>query len=197
MRIPGYEDPERAARYGKRPATTRAEVRALRRLLGGTAPGLVVLDVPCGNGRLAPALRELRPARLLGADGSPAMAARARPVCDGVVVADASRLPLPDRAADLVVCVRLLHHFPASGDRRRILRELRRVSRGKVVLSYYRAATLEGLRRRLRPKRPSGRTGLSGAALRADLAAAGLRLLRSRSLLPLVREQTLVLAGRA
>ncbi|MCU0728154.1 MAG: hypothetical protein MUE73_20595, partial [Planctomycetes bacterium] len=87
---------------------------------------------------------------------------------------------------------RLLHHFRDRGQRVRILRELARVARGPVIVSIYLRWTLEGLRRRLRPKRPSSRWGLTVREVRRDAEEAGLRLDRVASLLPLVREQTFV-----
>jgi SAM-dependent methyltransferase len=191
--IDTYDDPENAARYGKRPATMRAEARALHRLLPGDLAGLDVLDVPCGNGRLGPLLRALGPRRVIGVDGAAAMARRAGGY-DAVLVGDAAAIPLGDAAVDVTICMRLLHHFPAAVDRAAILGELARVTRRFVVFSFYRAATLEGLRRRCR-RRPSARVGFSLRRIRSEAAEAGLRVIRAASLLPLVREQTLVLAA--
>ena len=89
--------------------------------------------------------------------------------------------------------MRLLHHFESSEERRPILREFARVGRGLVLVSFYSRWTLEGLRRRYRPKRASTRFGVSRQVFLADLEAAGLTPLAVRSLTPLVREQTLVL----
>jgi hypothetical protein len=72
--------------------------------------------------------------------------------------------------------------------------ELARVSRKAVVFSYYSRFTLEGLRRRLRPKRASTRVGLGLPEVRRDAEASGLSVRARASLLPLVREQTFLLA---
>jgi SAM-dependent methyltransferase len=192
-RLRDYADPGDARAYGKRPATTRAEERAIRRLLAGEAAGGVVLDVPCGNGRLFPAISALAPRVCVGADRSPAMAALAGAVRPAVV-ADAARLPFRAGVFDVVLCVRLIHHFADPRDRRAVLSELARVSRGPVVFSCYSRFTLEGLRRRLRPKRASTRVGLSWPAVRRDAEASGLSVRARASLLPWVREQTFLLA---
>jgi len=192
LTIREYDDPDRARTYDKRPGTTRAEFRALRRLLPPLREGAVVLDVPCGNGRLAPFAAELGPARLLGIDGAAAMARAGADRYDGVAAGDASRLPLPSGSVDLVLSVRLLHHFPERGDRLRILREFARVGRDLVVVSFYRLGTVEGLRRRLKR---SARIGLGLGAVREELRAAGIQPLRSASLTPLLREQTFI-SGR-
>ena len=154
----------------------------------------IVLDVPCGKGRLAPFLRELGPDLLVGADGSREMLTRAGDAYDARLRVDAAALPFAGDSVDLVVCMRLIHHFAESDDRRVILCELSRVARRAVIFSFYRSATLEGLRRRIRPKRPSGRFGLPLSVVRAEMAAAGLEPVEITSLLPFVREQTLVLA---
>jgi SAM-dependent methyltransferase len=187
LTIPAYDDALAASRYGKRRGTTRAELRVLGRLVPPLGPGSVVLDVPCGNGRLAPFLRALRPRVLLGIDGAAAMAGRAAPAYDRALVGDVAAMPVADRSVDLVLCSRLLHHFPDAGDRAALLRELARVSRGLVVFSFYRSATLEGLRRRFRLKRRSARVGLPLRRIRAECRAAGLSPIRVASLCPLVR----------
>jgi SAM-dependent methyltransferase len=188
-----YGDPVRARAYGKRPGTTRAEARVIRRLLGDLPAVHDALDVPCGSGRLAPVLAGLGIPGVTGVDRSLAMARLARDAGEASVQGDAGSLPFAARSADVVVGVRLLHHFTGRGERVRILREFARVTRGPVLVSLYRRWTLEGLRRRLRPKRPSTRVGLTMREVRRDAAEAGLTLVRYASLLPLVREQTFVL----
>jgi SAM-dependent methyltransferase len=67
-------------------------------------PGLLTVDVGCGEGRLARELRGLGH-RVLGVEASPRLAAAARdgsPPVD-VVEADAAALPLDDATADLAV----------------------------------------------------------------------------------------------
>ena len=189
-----YRDSDRAASYSKRTATTRAEMRVLRRLLRHAGEPDSILDVPCGNGRMASFLRERAGTCLLGCDGAVEMLRMASPGYGGVFAGDAGALPLREGAVDLVVCMRLLHHFPRREERVAILRELGRASRGIVVVSFYDRRTLEGLRRRWRRKRASGRIGLARSQVRRDLLDAGLRPLRTASLLPLLREQTLMLA---
>jgi 2-polyprenyl-3-methyl-5-hydroxy-6-metoxy-1,4-benzoquinol methylase len=69
-----------------------------------------------------------------GVDFSESVLRSARHRVAGAVVADARRLPIADRSADIVTCSQLLHHFE-EGDARQLLAELNRVSRGWVVLS--------------------------------------------------------------
>jgi SAM-dependent methyltransferase len=60
--------------------------------------------------------------------------ARAARVSGSVAVrGDASRLPFADRAADFVLCSQLLHHFKGA-DALRVVRELGRVARRRVIV---------------------------------------------------------------
>lgn len=134
------------------------------------------IDVPCGAGRLRPAL-EAAGLRWTGADISPLMLAEN----DGAVSqGSASALPFLDDAADLVVCCRLVHHYAEAAPRRAVLGELARVARRYVALSYWDAASLTAWRRRtkgpLRRRRGPGlRHAVSWSVLARELDAAGLR----------------------
>lgn len=80
-----------------------------------------------------------------------------------------------------------------------ILRELARVSAGPVLVSFFDAASLQHLRRRLRVAlggRRSARVAVRLRVLREDLAAAGLRIVRVASLRRWFSEQRLLLAVR-
>ncbi|HHN72514.1 MAG TPA: class I SAM-dependent methyltransferase [Thermopetrobacter sp.] len=81
-------------------------VRRLRPFLA--RPGAVAVDLCCGSGDLTLALSRAGPARVFGCDFSRPMLAEARrkaaatPVADRLFEADALRLPLPSRSADLL-----------------------------------------------------------------------------------------------
>lgn len=88
-------------------------------------PGRLTVDVGCGEGRVARVLRE-RGHRVIGIESSPALAAAAREADPGfeVHVADAARMPLADRAADIVVASMVFQSLdhPAA-----VMREIARV----------------------------------------------------------------------
>lgn len=116
--------------------------------------GLRVLDVGTGTGRAAIALAK-RGAIVTGVDASAEMLAvaerRARDAAVPVTFTrgDAHGLAYPDRSFDAVVCLRVLMHTP---DWRASLRELCRVSNGRVVFDYpslRSAAALQAISRRL------------------------------------------------
>jgi hypothetical protein len=66
------------------------------------------------------------------------------------VVRDVMQTGYPDGYFDAVVCNRLFHHFRESETRIRALSELRRVSRGPVVVSFFNAFALGAVRFQLR-----------------------------------------------
>lgn len=98
-------------------------------------PGELTLDVACGEGRVARRLRELGH-RVVGVEGSPALARAAREADPGfeVHVADAAALPLPDDSADLAVAsLALMNLDDLAGAVREIARVLR--PRGRLCAS--------------------------------------------------------------
>jgi SAM-dependent methyltransferase len=104
--------------------------RRLVELLGPGA-GDVVLDVACGTGLVARALRP-HVARVLGVDITPEMLDRARPYLDEGLLADAEALPFAAGRFDLVVCRQGIQFLDAP----RAVAEMVRVTRpgGKVCL---------------------------------------------------------------
>jgi ubiquinone/menaquinone biosynthesis C-methylase UbiE len=110
--------------------------------LAGLSPGDTVLDVGCGTGTLAIAVKRRVGAAgsVHGIDASPAMIARARRKAAkaGAEVAFrtaiAEELPFPDASVDVVLSTLMMHHLPRPA-RMRCVREMRRVLRpgGRVL----------------------------------------------------------------
>lgn len=198
LREAGYAERYRDQRFhsGSGRGTHRREARAIERLLAGvagvdsTGPWL---DVPAGAGRLTDLLPAASTA--VQVDRSLEMLKAAGPghrrIC-----ASALHLPFPDRSFAGVLCMRLLHHIESSEERVRILRELGRVSRGPVVLSFFHSVSLQHLRRLLR-RRQSRRVAVRLATLRDELHAAGLTLVKQQPLRRFVSEQWLLLVRRS
>lgn len=116
------------------------------------------LDVACGTGRHTAHLASLGH-DVVGVDASAEMLTRARQRLPGVrfVLGDLHRLPVPDRAVDLVVCALALSHVP---DLARAMAELTRVLApgGHLVLSDS-AGLAAGLRPPIVLTAPDGRPG--------------------------------------
>ncbi len=196
-----YADPataERfdAARFGGPIGTLIAETqeRTLIRFLA-PAPGVEILDVGTGTGRAAILLAR-RGARVAGIDASAEMltvAARRAQAEPGLPLSfargDAHTLAFPDRSFDAAVCLRVVMH---TQDWRRVVGELCRVARRRVVLDYpalTSAAALQAASRKawaVLSRWRAGRSGpprrlepyrvLSHRAVREALASHGFRI---------------------
>ncbi len=193
----GYAERYRDQRFatGTGNATDRRERKALRALLGSRhAPAGPWLDAPSGAGRLTAEL----PGPTVQVDRDLAMV---RACGQGHLRACASvhALPFRDEAFAGALCHRLLQHIPTPVERITILRELARVTRGPIVVSFFDACTLQHLRRcwrRCFGKPRSGRSAVARSAFLREVRAAGLTPLAVRSLRRFVAEQTLVLCQR-
>lgn len=116
------------------------EVELIWRLLE-LAPGLEVLDLACGHGRIANRLAA-RGARVTGLDATPAFLERARAdaVARGVEVAyvegDVRSLPWPEPSFDAVVCWFTSFGYHEDEELRGVLRDVREALRpdGRFVL---------------------------------------------------------------
>ena len=97
--------------------------RAIEQALGGTK---TIVNVGAGTGSYEPLGR-----RVVAVEPSLAMIRQRRPGAAPVVRASADALPFADASFDAAMAILTVHHWP---DREAGLRELRRVSRGPVVL---------------------------------------------------------------
>ncbi|MEM7206015.1 MAG: class I SAM-dependent methyltransferase [Planctomycetota bacterium] len=195
-REPGYAERYRDQRFRRAsgPRTHEREVAAVRALLaraGRPAPG-PWLDLPSGAGRLShllpqPVVRADRDATMLQAcDGD------ARRVC-----AAAAALPFADGTFAGALCMRLMQHIPTPTERLAILRELRRVTAGPVLVSFFHSYSLQHARRALRRcvrGQRSGRGAISARRFAAELREAGLEARATMALCRWVSEQWIVLA---
>jgi SAM-dependent methyltransferase len=135
----------------KRLSTAR-ERRLLRRLLAASGHCDVLLNLPCGGGRLSDVLAESTDL-LLEADiarGQLRYGAQQRDWATPEIrmTASAFHIPFRDRAVSGAVCVRLCHHLPTAAERRRLLAELLRVSERFVVMTFFDFRSLKNLLRR-------------------------------------------------
>lgn len=144
-----------AAKYQHRPPRKHAaELKLVTRALDGIPPG-TALDAPCGGGRMSLLLAE-HGFKVTAADLSPAMIEIARektaPRGVNVVSGDVEALTFPDRHFDVVLCFRLFQHFPNADIRARVAKELCRVSRSYVLLSYFSPLSTTAMKRALQEK---------------------------------------------
>lgn len=196
-----YKDSQFAEYYaGKHESTlgrrmsNRFEKSMVRRALGFVRrihPMQDVLDCPSGTGRFLPLLAEFD-ASVIAVDTSQAMLHEGRrhdhlfTTPPQSIVASAADLPVSDGSVDVALCCRLLHHFEEADARIAILRELARVARWGVVVSFFDSTCYRSWRRRRKTARkgaPTGRHAITRAQCEHEAQQAGLSLLGMTALL--------------
>jgi len=195
-----FDSAQVASRYARgknERATTknRLEMARIEAALTGCGPGTRVLDLPTGTGRLLPMLLQ-RGYQVLAGDYSVHMLDQVRRHCGATVPdwpdigarIDFARLDvmatgLADDAVDVVICNRLLHHYPSAEMRRKALTELARIAKERVIVSYFSNLALSAARFHLkhfiRRRQPDDRIPIWPDTMAADVTAAGLSIERT------------------
>lgn len=131
------------------------EIAVLRSLLDriGIAPGSILLDMPCGTGKLGAALCGY-PVKILAADLSQHMmtlasAEYARDKLLGFMRFDARNIPLGAGSVDHIVCLRLFQRLP-NDIRMNVLKEFRRVVKSSLIVSYSYVSPFQNFRNSVR-----------------------------------------------
>ncbi len=181
-----WQSPEKAADYRASRDPSRfkryeRENEVVTRWLADLGQGAWVLDLPCGTGRFIPLL-DSKGFRYVGGDFSRAMIQEAMKTAGdkptvGFVNADLEFIPFRDQSVDCVIIWRFLHHIDKDFVRQAMLREAARVSRYKVILSFYHPFSFTHWRQ-LFQQRFLGRRGANAVShrkLQAEAAACGLR----------------------
>ncbi|HTF87006.1 MAG TPA: methyltransferase domain-containing protein [Planctomycetota bacterium] len=180
-----YVGEQPVAAYRARSARRdRVEMALLASLLPERIDG-IALDVPCGYGRMSDLLRA-RGASPVSLDISPDMARAAHANSGRGVVGELEHLPLADRSVDVSICFRFLHHVPTRAQRVGILKQLARVSRRYVVLTWFHPVSVHHLRRIF--SRGSKRFALTQSQVEAEALEAGLVLDETRAQSPYLRD---------
>lgn len=114
-----------------------------------------LIDVGCGAGRLASALKERRGLSYLGLDVSPKLIERAREICARpdwrFEIVDRSAIPAPDGGADIVSMFSLITHLPPAETRSYIVDAARALKKGGAVVVSFLDPEIAEHRRMLRP----------------------------------------------
>jgi ubiquinone/menaquinone biosynthesis C-methylase UbiE len=170
-----------------RKLSDRRERALLHRYFAAIGHVDTILDLPCGHGRLSDLLQQ-HCERLIEADWSFTMVGLNRQDHGAdrrrYVRSSALQIPLPDRSVDVVVSFRLSHHLETQELRELHLRELFRVARRAVVVTWFSATSLKNRLRQVRValggKKP--KNVLHGSRVRAIATASGYRQLQARPL---------------
>jgi len=149
---------EKAEKYQKRKAGKhRAEMALIRRALPLLRNVRTILDAPCGVGRATVMLAQ-EGYEMTGIDlGEGALEFTRKAVeeagCKAVIEKqDLVKLDYADGQFDAVLCFRLIHHLPTPQHRDEIIRELCRVAKKYVLISYLSPWSLTSVRRKLKAK---------------------------------------------
>jgi SAM-dependent methyltransferase len=118
---------------------TRAVLAELAPVLPALGPTATLLDVGTGMGDIPARARELADSRgvqrrTIALDAAEELARASRRAGHESVCGDAMRLPFASGTIDVVTCSQLLHHF-TEADVTRLIAELDRVARRRVIVS--------------------------------------------------------------
>jgi ubiquinone/menaquinone biosynthesis C-methylase UbiE len=191
--ISRFGTPEAASKYSMAldgTSTHRREMSCILSALEGLPSGASVLDIPCGTGRLLKELTE-HGYKVTEADSSPHMIklAQSRALKEKIdlpeeafIVADILKTNFQDKAFDAVVSNRLFHHFPEPEVRRCALKELGRIARGRIIVSFFSTRSVDAIifrmRRLLKHNPAMDRIPISPKVFELDVQTAGFRVSR-------------------
>lgn len=156
-----YEDLEAAAEYNQayenkflKRSSTRREYQLLERLLSSQPRSRVLLELPCGGGRITPALAP-HADLLVEADIGLGQVLYGRKTSrlttpQAWMTASAHRIPFADASIDAIVCIRLCHHLPEAAQREQLVKELLRVASRFVIMTFFDYHSFKNLVRRAR-----------------------------------------------
>ena len=157
-----------------------------------------VLDIPCGTGRIMQLLLE-RGYHVTGADISDAMMRHARERTKQYASrvqfkkGNIEDLEFDDNSFEAIIAIRFLHHVPARLHTE-ILKEVHRVTRRWVVLTYSNKYTVQNIRRDLISiftKFP--RYSISPNLFKQEVKEAQFKIVKYMPLMPIFSESVVVL----
>lgn len=191
-----FDNPQTARNYLRKKgkldnARNRREMACIVKGLQGLQPGSIVLDLPCGAGRLLPMLLD-RQFQVVAADFSSEMLGVAEDYYReqfrdtpeiikqySFVQQDILHTTFENNSFDAIICNRLLHHYPDADLRRDVLRELMRIIRpdGRLIVSFFSnfatSAALFHLKNALKGVTPRDRVPIWHRVFKQDYQAAG------------------------
>lgn len=153
-----YEDKRFGRRYKTRKVNRFEKVFAAK-LFDMVGKDAVIVDVPCGNGRFFETFSKAR--KLIMIDYSENMLNAVKEkfsIGENVQLlqGDISNLPLDSVIADLCFCMRLFHHMKTDEVRLNALKELARISKKYVAISFYNKKCLRYFWRKILGKKIRG-----------------------------------------
>ncbi len=188
-----YSKPARGRRLDRK---DKAFAQKLYAMVGRDAH---IVDVPCGSGRFFEIFSKAAKLTMVDYSESVLKVAEERygiPENVKMLQGDIVSLPLSDNSADLCFCMRFFHHLDNDKVTLKVLKELSRVSRKYVALSFYNRNCLRYYRKKLRGKRIRGYC-LSFSHLVELARQADLEIIEKRPKIDFVGQQCLVIFKKA
>jgi len=157
--------PESALHYRKeavnRKTARRHEIEEefARRVFARVGADSHVVDIPCGNGRFFEVFGAAKQVTMLDISENMIQAARhwiGERKNTRIDIGDIFSISVPSGTADLCFCMRLFHHMDTDTKRLAALKELTRVSKRFVALSFYNKNCVRYRRRQLLGKAING-----------------------------------------
>ncbi len=178
----------------------RREKKIIGKFLKDLPKGSLVLDLACGTGRIAEFLLS-QGHRVWGVDISKEMlkVAEEKLSSFGKSVnfyqAEAENLPFEKKLFDSATCIKLLGHIPPE-TRIKILQELKRVTKGSLVVAYYLSGPIANAKRKIRKFITGNKAPwypISRKCLKEEITLANLRILKEKPVLAFVSETLILL----
>jgi len=145
-----YSKPTRGRRLDR---IDKAFARKLYSMVGSNAH---IVDIPCGTGRFFEIFSKAAKLTMIDYSESMLKVAKERheiPENVTMLQGDIASLPLSDNSADLCFCMRFFHHLDNDKITLKVLKELSRISRKYVAISFYNRNCLRYYRKKLRGKK--------------------------------------------
>jgi len=176
------------------------EKKIIGKLLSDLPEGSLVLDLPCGTGRITEFLLS-KGYRVWGTDISQEMlkVAQKKLSSFGESInfrqAEAENLPFEDKFFDSATCIKLMGHIPPK-TRVKILQEIKRVTKGPFVVAYYVSDPIADTKRKIRRFLTGNKAPwfpIPKKRLKEEITSANLKILRQKPLLRYVSETLILL----
>jgi len=163
-----------------------------------------ILDIPCGYGRFIKIFKK-KGAKIICSDLSFSMILRARnrnPSFENFYFVSNLKegIPLKSATIDCVFCFRFFHHLHEIEERKKVLRELARVSRKWIIISFYKINKIHLIQRKIRKKLMKKKTEIKMISLK-DLSfetyQIGLEIIKIFPILKGIHSQHIVLLKKS
>jgi ubiquinone/menaquinone biosynthesis C-methylase UbiE len=176
----------------------RLEKDAILELIPNQVKTKLVIDIPCGTGRMTEMLAN-GDRYVVGVDVSKSMLLVAKSRLKGnanvdLVLCDAEQLPFKDNVSNLILSVRLMGHVPPSV-RAKIISEFSRVTKGCVIIAFYTPLSIMGIIKRIRRYAKKNLWfPVTHMRVRNEIKNSGLHIQKTRYPLSCVAETYFILA---